>query len=182
MSDLKQRAIFFDRDGTIIEDKGYLCDPGQVRILPGVVKALCEFKKNGWLLIIVSNQSGVGRGYFSLETLHTVQEYIQLQLKIKRIIFDGAYFCCHAPNDRCACRKPEPGLLFQASRDKDVNLAKSWMIGDKVSDMIAGQKAGCNSILLSKKVVPFNPFNPHQITIIQPNLLAAARYIMGVMG
>jgi D-glycero-D-manno-heptose 1,7-bisphosphate phosphatase len=176
---MKQRAVFLDRDGTINEDSGYLGDPDQVRILPGVVEALTMLKGDHWLLVVVSNQSGIGRGYYGPNELRAVQNRIEADLKTNGIIFDGFYFCPHAPEDQCTCRKPEPGLLLQASLDMNIGLDQSWMIGDKLSDVAAGQRAGCRSILLdmnhaSKDVLQVSSGN----VLIKPDLLSAAHYLV----
>jgi D-glycero-D-manno-heptose 1,7-bisphosphate phosphatase len=172
-------AIFLDRDGTINEDCGYLCDPNLVRILPGVVEALSILSENQWPLVIVTNQSGIGRGYYELKDFWAVQEKIEAKLLSYEIIFNGLFFCPHAPDELCACRKPEPGLLVQAANEMKLDLKNSWMIGDKVSDVVAGQRAYCRSILISSyQYIQDIPKKNLETVIIKPNLLSAVHYII----
>lgn len=173
-------AIFLDRDGTINEDRGYLGNPNQVRILPGVADALALLKEKGWLLVVISNQSGIGRGYYGHEDLHTVQNRIEAELKTYGIIFDGCYFCPHDPKDKCTCRKPEPGLLLQAAAEMDLDLKRSWMIGDKLSDIIAGERAGCHPILIEVNQISNSHQEIPEGVTFQPDLLSAARHIVNI--
>lgn len=140
-------ALFLDRDGTLIADPGYLRDPDEVVLLPGCAHVLREAKRRGYRLIIVSNQSGVGRGYYDEAALHRVQERVNDLFDAEGVRFDGVYFCIHAPEAGCECRKPRPGMLLGAARELDVDLARSVMIGDKISDVEAGKNAGCGSIV-----------------------------------
>lgn len=173
-------AIFLDRDGTINEDRGYLGDPNQVVILAGVAEALTLLKEQGWPLVVISNQSGIGRGYYRREDLNAVQEKIEAALKTHGIIFNGTYFCPHDPKEKCGCRKPQPGLILQAAAEMDLDLKRSWMIGDKISDIEAGERAGCYPILINMNQNP----NSHQEipagVVFLPDLLSAARYIVDV--
>lgn len=177
---MNNRAVFLDRDGTVNEDFGYSADPNKVHILPGVIQALSILKEHSWLLVIVSNQSGIGRGYYNLEDLSAVQEKIEAELAIDGINLDGFYFCPHAPDERCSCRKPEPGLLFRAASELGINLAHSWMVGDKISDIAAGQRAGCRSILINRNQQSGEKTQTgdNQYAILKPDLLAAAQYIL----
>ena len=172
-------AVFLDRDGTINEDRGYLGDPDLVRILPGVVEALSLLQENEWPLIVVSNQSGIGRGYYGLSDMQAVQARVEAELKSFGIVFEGFYFCPHTPDDHCNCRKPEPGLLLQAASEMSINLKASWMIGDKLSDVLAGQRAGCQSIMIGTSQYSQNlPPEVFETILLKPDLLAAADYIV----
>jgi histidinol-phosphate phosphatase family protein len=142
-------AVFLDRDGTVIEDADYPQDPTRVRPLPGAVEALRTLRAAGLRLVLVSNQSGLGRGYFSEREAEAVHTEVVRQFATRGVAFDGAYYCPHAPEAACACRKPEPGLLLQAARDLGLDLARSYMIGDRPSDVEAGRRVGAATILLA---------------------------------
>ena len=143
-----RRAVFFDRDGTIIHDLGYPRDPDAVRLLPGAGEALAELQRHGYRLVLVSNQSGVGRGLLSQKDVERVHRQLVACMSRYEVRLDGAYYCFHAPWQRCDCRKPSPGLLFRAARELHVDLTRSFMVGDKSSDVEAGRRAGCRTILL----------------------------------
>lgn len=145
----RRSAVFLDRDGTVMEDRGYLSDPEGVRLLPGVSDALRRLRDAGFLLVIVTNQSGVARGLFDRACVDRVNARLRRQLQVEGVEIDGVYVCPHGPDADCACRKPAPGLLMEAARDLDIDLARSYMVGDKDSDAEAGREAGCRSILLA---------------------------------
>lgn len=138
-----RRALFLDRDGTLIVDVGYPKDPDRVELLPGAAAALREARAAGYLLVIVSNQSGVARGLVTPEQAARVQARAEERFAAEGVRFDGAYFCFHGPDDGCGCRKPAPGLLLRAGEDLGVELSASVMVGDKPSDVQAGRSAGC---------------------------------------
>jgi histidinol-phosphate phosphatase family protein len=141
-----QRAIFLDRDGTLIVDVGYPRDPAMVVILPGVSDALRPLQRD-WLLVIVSNQSGIGRGVISPEEANAVHDRMISLFAQQGIAFAGVYYCPHAPGAHCECRKPSPGMLLDAALDLDLDLERSIMIGDKASDVEAGRNAGCAEMI-----------------------------------
>jgi histidinol-phosphate phosphatase family protein len=137
-----RRALFIDRDGTLIHDVGYPRDPALVEPLPGVFEALRPLQA-GFALVIVSNQSGIGRGLITPAEARAVHDRVVDVFGRAGIGFAGAYYCPHVPGDGCACRKPAPGLLLDAARDLGLDLGGSILIGDKASDIAAGQAAGC---------------------------------------
>lgn len=137
------RALLLDRDGTLIHDAGYPRDPAEVALLPGAPGALRDARALGYKLAIVSNQSGVGRGLIQPSEARAVQARVEELFAEEGVTFDGAWFCFHAPEDACSCRKPAPGLLLDAARELGVDLGRSVMIGDKASDVGAGVAAGC---------------------------------------
>lgn len=143
-------AVFLDRDGTIIEDLGYLSDPADVRLLPGVGAALRLLAEGGFLLVIVTNQSGVGRGMFDRASVDRVNARLAETLRREGVALDGVYVCPHGPEDDCACRKPAPGLMLEAARALGIDLEASYMVGDKASDAEAGRRAGCRGILTKR--------------------------------
>jgi D-glycero-D-manno-heptose 1,7-bisphosphate phosphatase len=148
------KAVFIDKDGTLIHDVPYNVDPALVQLQEGAAKALHLLKKDGFLLILVSNQSGVAHGLFNEQDLWLVEKRLQTMLGT-RAALDAFYFCPHHPAGKikkyaisCACRKPSPGMLTQAAHDFNIDLSCSWMIGDILNDVEAGNKAGCKTILL----------------------------------
>jgi D-glycero-D-manno-heptose 1,7-bisphosphate phosphatase len=138
-----KKAVFLDRDGTIILDKDYLADPEKVTIMPDAVETLCEFRKAGYMLIIISNQSGIARGIFTHSEMELVNKKVESLFRSENIEFDALLICPHAPEDNCECRKPLPKLLLDAASEFNINLADSAMIGDKISDAECGIAAGC---------------------------------------
>jgi len=143
------RAVFLDRDGTIIEDTGYINDPASVRLLEGVGAALSELERLGYALVIVSNQSGVGRGMFSESEAEAVDRRTRALLDGEGIRLAGAYYCYDPPWSASCFRKPGAGLLRKARDELGLDLEASFLIGDKESDMIAGRSAGCKTILIA---------------------------------
>jgi D-glycero-D-manno-heptose 1,7-bisphosphate phosphatase len=150
----RRRAVFVDRDGTLNLEREYLCDPAEFRFFPGVPQAIRRLREAGFLVIVVTNQSGVARGYFTLAEVDSLHAHIQSLLAAQGTTLDAFYVCPHHPQGvppfrkTCSCRKGEPGMLLQAARDFHIDLARSFMIGDKASDLEAGEKAGCSSLLV----------------------------------
>ena len=143
------RAVFFDRDGTLIEEKDYLHRPEEVRIFPGVPEALRKLKDAGFKLFIVSNQSGVGRGYFSIADVDAVHAFLLGELaRAADMKFEKVYVAPEAPDQPSRGRKPSPQFLFDARDEFDLNLAESYMIGDKVIDLECGWNAGVKKSIL----------------------------------
>lgn len=150
------KAVFLDKDGTVIEDLPYNVDPKRVRFLPGSAEGLKLLHEAGYKLIIVTNQSGVARGYFTEDDLRTLGRFLTDQLNGFGVALAGFYFCPHLPEGivpgygiTCICRKPEPGLIFRAAREHDIDLAGSWFVGDILNDVEAGRRAGCRTVLLN---------------------------------
>ena len=150
-----KRAIFLDKDGTLVEDVPYNCDVRLIRLMPRLSEGLRRLQAAGYLLVIVSNQAGVAHGKVSLEALASAEATIRALLRDLQIRLDGFYFCPHHPEGRvpvyarsCDCRKPAPGLLRKAGLDGGIDLSASWMIGDILHDVEAGRRAGCRTILL----------------------------------
>jgi len=147
-------AVFLDRDGTIIEAVHYLSDPARVRLLEGAASAIRELRAAGYVCVVVSNQSAIGRGMMTVERLFEVHAEMCRQLEEQGAALDGFYFCPAVPTseDRTRIdhpdRKPGPGMLLRASKELDLNLSRSWMIGDMISDVLAGQNAGCRGSVL----------------------------------
>src|SRR5213595_3074894 len=137
-------AIFVDRDGTIMQDVGYCSDPQEVKIFPGVREALRRLKSNGFKLIIITNQSGIGRGFFTNEQYRAVEAEMLRQLGAGLI--DASYFCPDVPGQHSSFRKPAPGMILQAAREHRIDLSRSFFIGDKEIDAECGRNAGVHTI------------------------------------
>ncbi len=139
-------AIFLDRDGTLMREVNYCADPKQVEIFPGVPEALVRLKVAGYKLIVISNQAGIGRGIF------TEAQYRLVEAAVARAVlpatFDAVYFCPDRPDLATERRKPAPGMVFEAQRDYDIDLARSFFIGDKAIDIQCGRNAGVRTILV----------------------------------
>jgi len=150
-----KKAVFIDKDGTLIRDVPYNTDPARVVFNPGVPEALHRLKASGYQLVVVSNQSGIAMGYFKIGDLDRVTDKIHRDLKARGVEIDAFYFCPHHPEAKvirykkvCQCRKPGPGMLQRAARELGIDLTQSWMIGDILNDVEAGNRAGCQTILL----------------------------------
>ncbi len=146
--DGKKPAVFIDRDGTIMVDVGYPKYARQVSLIPGAVRALRELKRRGFLIIIISNQSGIGRGYMTRQQADNVHKRVISLLGNSGVEIDDAYYCPHAPDQGCNCRKPSPEMLFDASKKFDIDLSRSFMIGDRDVDIETGKNAGCGTLCL----------------------------------
>lgn len=149
------RAIFLDKDGTLIQDVPYNVDPGSIRLLPGAAEGLRRLHQAGYLLIVVTNQSGVARGRFPEHALGAVEQRLRQLLARHRIPLADFYYCPHHPEGvvldyavECACRKPQPGLIARAVQEHGIDPSRSWLIGDILNDVEAGNLAGCRTILL----------------------------------
>ena len=139
-------AIFLDRDGTLMEDTGYVGDPAHVRVFDGVREALAALKARGFLTVIVTNQSGIPRGKFTLADFEAVHaRFLEL---IGPGLINATYMCADHPDTATDRRKPGPGMLLEAARDLGIDLARSWMVGDRTADLEAGRRAGARSILV----------------------------------
>jgi D-glycero-D-manno-heptose 1,7-bisphosphate phosphatase len=141
----KQPAVFIDRDGTLIEEVDYLASVEQTSLFPFTRGALTELKRAGFLVIIATNQSGIGRGIFEEAAMHAVHDHLATELKG---LIDGFYYCPHLPCDGCDCRKPLTGMVKAALLEFDIELGRSWMVGDKWSDVHLGKNAGMRSALV----------------------------------
>jgi D-glycero-D-manno-heptose 1,7-bisphosphate phosphatase len=141
-------ALFLDRDGVVIVDRDYLSDPEGVELVPGAAAAMARAAAAGYLLIGLSNQSGLGRGRFGPAELEAVMARVDLELSRYGVAFDAMYYCPHAPEDGCRCRKPGPGLLEEAAASFQWDAARSWVVGDKVSDVELGRRHGLGAVLV----------------------------------
>jgi D-glycero-D-manno-heptose 1,7-bisphosphate phosphatase len=190
------KAVFLDRDGVVNElvyfpDLGIIDSPfiaGQFHLCPGVPEAVKKFQSAGYKVIIVSNQPGIAKGHMTLQDFQKISNMMKTQLWKEDAFLDGEYYCLHHPEAKieryradCACRKPKPGLIFNAARDLDIDVAESWYIGDNLTDMQAGRDAGCRTLLIGKmrcelcNLMYNEGVKPEAV---KPDLLAAADFIL----
>ena len=149
------KAIFLDKDGTLIDDIAYNVDPRRITLCSGVGPALRLLSKLDYRFFVVSNQDGMAHGRFDVSALHGVRHRLADLLFREQLTLDGFYFCPHHPDGsvknyalNCLCRKPMPGMLVQAAREHDIDLRASWMVGDILNDVEAGNRAGCRTVLI----------------------------------
>lgn len=152
---LKKRAVFLDRDGTINIEKNYLHRVADFEFIPGAPEAIARLNAAGFLVIVVTNQAGIGRGYYGVDEVNLLHDHLQKEIARYGATVDGFFICPHHPTEGvgnfrtlCSCRKGEPGMLYEARDQFDIDLAESYMVGDKISDVEAGLKAGCQCILV----------------------------------
>ncbi len=149
---MKRRAVFIDRDGTISEEVGYVNHPSRYRVFPYAAEAIRRLNEAGWLAILITNQAGVARGYFTEEIIGQVHTLLTQELEGGGARLDAIYYCPHHPSVGkppyrfdCDCRKPRPGLLLRAAADLDIDIASSWMVGDRYSDTELARNAGARA-------------------------------------
>ena len=140
------RAVFFDRDGTLMEEAHYCGDPAKVRVYPGVPDALWRLKRQGFGVFVVSNQSGIGRGIITEEQYHAV--HAEFLRQVGPDLVDASYYCPDAPGVPSACRKPDPGMVLRAAAEHGIDLALSFFVGDREADIECGRRAGTRTILV----------------------------------
>ena len=185
---MKSKAIFLDKDGTLIPDIPYNINISLISFSEHAVKALHVFQDLGYKLIIISNQSGLARGYFTRDEFDKVIGKIKLMGNAEGIHFNGFYYCPHHPLGivpeyavECSCRKPLPGLLLQAAEEMNLDLESSWMIGDILNDVEAGRKAGCRTILIDNgNESEWQMGQMREPDYMAKNLAEAALYISNV--
>lgn len=145
---MKNKAVFVDRDGTINEDVHYLNDPEKFDVYSGVGDGIKKLKENGFKIIIITNQSGIGRGFFTEHQLLRIHERMIAEFLNFDVTLDGIYYCPHHPDDHCNCRKPNTGLFEKAIQEHNIDITKSYMIGDKMLDIEAGKNIGVKTALI----------------------------------
>ena len=175
------RAIFLDRDGTIIAEAGYLRDPEQVRLLPGAAEAIRRLNTNGWLAVVVTNQSGIARGLLSEEDYRRTERRLDELLAEAGARLDSHYWCPHLPDvsGPCQCRKPGTLLYRQAAERFDIDLSKSWWVGDRARDVLpAAGFGGRGVVLLGELAGPELPTGPAHRVLQAPDLSTAVDLIL----
>jgi D-glycero-D-manno-heptose 1,7-bisphosphate phosphatase len=180
----KIKAAFIDRDGVINEERNYVHRISDFVLLPGVIEGLSLLRDAGFLLIVVTNQAGIARGYYTEAEMDHLHDHLLEMLAEQNISLDAIYFCPHHPQGSikalaidCDCRKPSPGMLLRAAKDFNLNLAKCTMIGDKLSDIQAGKRAGVNRTALVESGHKVEPAARLESDLVAANLLAAARIL-----
>ncbi|QGY40733.1 D-glycero-beta-D-manno-heptose 1,7-bisphosphate 7-phosphatase [Pseudodesulfovibrio cashew] len=178
---MAKRYILLDRDGTIIADKHYLHDPDGVELLPGAVEGLRRMRDLGFGLAVLTNQSGVGRGYYDDASVHACNDRMRELLAEEGVRIDGVYYCPHSPEEACECRKPAPGLMEIAALELGFDPAESYMIGDKTADMGVGRSVGATTIMvLTGKGADHARRCPEMIDHVAEDLTTAASIIEGL--
>lgn len=172
---MASRAVFLDRDGTINEEVNYLSQPEDFRLLPGAAVAIRLLRERGWRVIVISNQSGVARGYYTEGDVAAIHARLRADLAQAGTGVDAIYYCPHHPDAACGCRKPGTLLFEQAARDCDLDLAASYVVGDKQSDLLPGKRLGCATILV------LTGYGRHELALAgrqgcQPDYVAADLY------
>jgi len=185
-----KRAVFLDRDGTIIKEVSYLRRLKDLRLLPGAGRAIGLLKDSGFKIVVVTNQSGIARGYFDEEFLNKVHKEIQKRLKKKSAAVDAWYFCPHHPSQgkrpfrrHCVCRKPEIGMIEKAAKDLNIDITGSFMIGDSLRDLETGWNAGMRSILVmtgygKETLSIMEPAKRRRISFVAKDLMEASKWIV----
>ncbi len=171
------RAVFFDRDGTLCRDVPYCSRPEDLELLPGVIPAIKDVHLLGFKVVVITNQSGIARGYFTVPDLAVIHEKLRRELAQADIILDGIFFCPHHPEENCRCRKPQPGLLLSSAAALDIDLASSYMVGNALSDIQAGKNAGCRTILVYSQVTTPSSVLPDYTA---PDLFSAVQWIASI--
>jgi D-glycero-D-manno-heptose 1,7-bisphosphate phosphatase len=185
---MSSKAVFLDKDGTLIEDVPYNTDTSRIRLMPGAREGLIMLDEAGYDLFVITNQSGVARGYFPESDIAGVEQYIRRLFGDMDLSMKGFFYCPHNPDGcipeyavACACRKPEPGMLLAAADAHGIDLPASWLIGDIVDDIAAGNRAGCRCVLIDNGVDSYDwPSLPpvcHPFSICR-NLREAAEVIV----
>lgn len=173
------RAVFLDRDGTVNEEVGYLSDLSRLKLIPGAGTAIRRLNQAGLKVVLVTNQSGVARGYFPESFVHDAHALLETMLRKEGARLDGIYYCPHHPtagNSRhtldCDCRKPRTGLIDRAARELAIDVKNSFMVGDKWSDVELGQRAGARTVLVKTGFAADDPGNARPPQVSDPDLIA----------
>lgn len=154
-----RRAFFLDRDGVVNVDHGYVARTEDFKFMPNIFPVLRCLSDKGYLLVVITNQSGIGRGYYTEEDFQKLTDWMLGRFSDEGIDLAAVYSCPHRPETGCACRKPAPGMLLQAQQELGVNMSASWMVGDKESDMQAAAAAGIpNRVLLGMESSPSSTY------------------------
>ena len=186
-----KKAVFLDRDGTVNEEVGYLADLSKLRLIPGAGAAIKRLNEAGFQVVLVTNQSGVARGYFPESLVHEAHARLREMLKSEGARIDAVYYCPHHPKagnthytTDCDCRKPKTGLIDRAVKERAIDIGHSYMVGDKWSDVELAQRAGVHAVLVTSGFAPGDPGNRrpehlHDPDFTAPGLMEAAEWIIG---
>lgn len=172
------KAVFLDRDGTINIDKGYVSKPADFEFETRAIEGLMMLKRAGYALFIITNQSGIGRGYYSERDFWNVHQHMCAELKKCGITIEGVFFCPHKPEDGCRCRKPSVGMLEKATSRYAIDLSKSWVIGDKTADIKLAENFGLRGILVMTGISGRDKIYKIKPAYLARDLVDAAQYII----
>ena len=172
------RCVFLDRDGTIAKDVPYCANPEHFQLLPRAGAGIKQLNNAGFKVILITNQSGIGRGYFTAVALDLVHEKMKADLAVHGAHLDGIYYCPHHPDENCDCRKPKPKLILQASEEHHIDLARSYFVGDTANDIAAGKAAGCTTVLIAQNGQAIQS----QPDYVVNNFLEASKLIVRAVG
>jgi D-glycero-D-manno-heptose 1,7-bisphosphate phosphatase len=175
-------AVFLDRDGTLIQEMEYLAHPDGVALLPGAAEGLRLLRDAGFALVVITNQSGIGRGLYGLEDYHAVARRLEELLEGEGVRVQGTYFCPHHPDADgvCECRKPSTGLFRAAAKELELDLARSYFVGDRIRDLLPARALGGTGILVRTGYGAQEEPGVEVDVRVEDDLLAAARWITGV--
>jgi heptosyltransferase-2 len=174
LSSLNGVTVFLDRDGTLNHDSGFVKSPEELVLLPGVPQALARLRQAGARLIVLTNQSGVGRGFFSLRDLEAIHAKLREMLAQDQVTLDAVYFCPHHPDEQCPCRKPRRGMVDQAVAEHQVDLSRSYLVGDQARDIELAHQAGIRSVLVTTGPAGLQALKELQSRGIAPHQTAAS--------
>ena len=174
-----KKAVFLDRDGVIIRQwDGYLDDPARVELLPGAAEAIRKLREEGFAVIVVTNQAGVGYGHLTEETLEAIHTRLKEELSRKGASLDAIYYCPHTPEEGCSCRKPAPGMLLRAAEELGLDLSRSYLVGDMTTDIEAGKRVGCFTVLVRTGFGGSDGRSDSAPDAVCPDLASAAELIL----
>jgi D-glycero-D-manno-heptose 1,7-bisphosphate phosphatase len=184
---MSQPAVFLDRDGTLNEEMGYINHLSRFRLLPQAIPAIRRLNAAGVKVVLVTNQSGAARGYFPASLVEEIHAHLKQLLAAEGAHLDGIYTCLHGPADGCACRKPSPALLEQAARDLDLDLPRSYLVGDRYKDIQTAANAGAKGVLVLTgygrgEYDSFRAGQPVQPVHVAGDLLEAVEWILADLG
>lgn len=182
---INKSAVFLDRDGVLIRDVDHLSREDQLRLLPGAVKALGRLNRAGWLAVIISNQAAVAKGMLAEAEMYRIGEVLNSRIIKRGARLDAVYYCPHHPEGKvleyvckCKCRKPEPGLILKAAKEMSIDLKRSYLVGDKTGDILAGEKAGIKTILVETGYGGGDGKYPMRPDYVTKNLMGAVKIIL----
>ena len=179
MAKARNKAVFLDRDGTISRDVPYCSCPEDFELLPMVAEAIKLLNEHGFKVVVITNQSGVGRGYFTEAMLAKIHRKMVDELGKSGVIIDAIYYCPHHPDDDCKCRKPKPAMILQAAHELNIDLHQSFFVGDSDLDVEAGKRARCRAVLIAADVKKDNDNMAQSFPdAILPSLYEAAKWVI----
>jgi len=180
---IMNKAVFIDRDGVINEDRGHVHKIDDFVLIPGVIEGLARLQEAKYKLIVITNQAGIAHGYYDQNAMERLHDYLIEILALHNVVLDGIYFCPHHPNGivsslavGCNCRKPAPGMVIKAANEHMINLSSSVLIGDKLTDIEAGKRAGVGLNILVKSDIKVDETLGIERTIVSDTLLDAVKY------